>query len=55
MRDRLLGSLGAVVLTCVAVVVLAPFVLSVLPALLIVTLAVWMGSLLFKGWGGKGF
>ena len=31
------------------------FVLSVLPALLIVALVVWMGSLLFKGWGGKGF
>lgn len=54
MTDRLLRAIGVVALACVTVVVLAPFVLRVLPALLVIALVIWGASLLFKGWG-RGF
>ncbi len=40
--EKLMRALGTVVLTCIAVVVLAPLVWCVLPLLLLMALLVWM-------------
>ena len=49
MTERLLKATGAVALTCLSVVVLAPLVLHVLPVLLLLALLAWMVATLF-GW-----
>lgn len=53
--EKLMRALGAVVLTCLAVVILAPLVWCVLPVLLLIALMAWMVAQLF-GWSRfKGF
>jgi ABC-type uncharacterized transport system permease subunit len=47
--EKLMRALGAVVLTCIAVVVLAPLVLRVLPVLLLLGLVAWLVAQLI-GW-----
>lgn len=47
--DRILRALGVVVLVCVSVIVLAPLLLQVLPAVLVIALFVWIISRFFGG------
>lgn len=55
MTEKLMRALGAVVITCIAVVILAPLLLKVLPGLLLLTLVAWIIAQLIDWSRFKGY